>query len=94
MIDDSSMLMRPGNLVASEIDGETVVMNISTGAFFQLNGMGSRIWEALATPMTLAELCRKMQHGHDVDTETCRRDVTDFVTLLSGRELLTVAPPA
>jgi hypothetical protein len=89
-IDDATMLARPANLVASEIDGEMVILNIESGHFFQLNQIGSRIWEALEVPSTMGELCRAMHDRFEVDEQTCRRDVVEFVGLLSQNGLVTV----
>lgn len=90
-IDDSCTLARPANLVASEIDGEMVILNIESGHFFQLNQIGSRIWEALETPTTLGDLYRAMEDRFDVDQQTCRRDIAEFVDLLSKNDLVTIA---
>jgi hypothetical protein len=89
-IDDATILARPANLVASEIDGEMVILDIESGHFFQLNQIGSRIWEALEAPTTMGELCRSMQDRFDVDQETCRGDVSDFVARLSENGLVTI----
>ena len=89
-IDDATILARPANLVASEIDSEMVILDIESGHFFQLNQIGSRIWEALEAPTTMGELCRSMQDRFDVDQETCRRDVNDFVARLSENGLVTI----
>jgi hypothetical protein len=89
-IDDATILARPANLVASEIDGEMVILDIESGHFFQLNQIGSRIWEAIEAPTTMAELCRSMQDRFDVDQKTCRRDVNDFVAQLSQSGLVTI----
>jgi hypothetical protein len=87
-IDDTTMLSRPGNLVASEIDGEAVILSIDSGQFFQLNQVGSRIWDALAVPTAMGDLCRAMQDRFDVDQDTCRRDIADFVALLAQHGLV------
>ncbi|MGN6374534.1 MAG: PqqD family peptide modification chaperone [Sphingomonas sp.] len=92
--DDDTVLSRPANLVASEIDGEMVILNVDSGYFFQLNQIGSRIWEALDTPMTVGALCRTMQGRFDVDPETCLGDVTAFVGSLIDNDLVTVEPRA
>jgi hypothetical protein len=93
-IDPAAPLSRPANLAASEIDGEMVILNLDSGHFFQLNQVGSRIWEALETPMTMAELCRAMEQRFDVDPDTCQRDCEAFVGTLSAHALVTVGPAA
>lgn len=90
-IDPAALISRPPGVVASEIDGEVVVLDVATGRFFQLNAIGSHIWAALQTPASLAALIAAMQAEFDVDADECHADVTDFVTRLSGSGLLTVA---
>jgi hypothetical protein len=87
-IDDATTLARPGNLVASEIDGEMVILNVDSGHFFQLNQVGSRIWEALETPVTTGALCRAMEDRFEVDEATCRSDLVEFIGLLSQHGLV------
>ena len=87
-VDDATILSRPANLVASEIDGEAVILDVDSGQFFQLNRVGSRVWAALATPMAMGDLCRAMQDAFDVDEDTCRRDVADFVALMARHGLV------
>ena len=93
-IDPATLLSRPANLAVSEIDGEMVILNLDSGHFFQLNQVGSRIWEALETPLTMVELCRAMVQRFDVDPDTCRRDCEAFVDALSAHALVTVGPAA
>ena len=87
-VDDATILSRPANLVASEIDGEAVILDVDSGQFFQLNKIGSRIWAALAAPMTMRELCRAMEEAFAVDPDTCRRDVLTFVGQMARHGLV------
>jgi hypothetical protein len=93
-IDPAAALSRPANLAASEIDGELVILNLDSGHFFQLNPVGSRIWEALETPATMAELCCAMEQRFDVDPDACRRDIEAFIAALSAHALVTIGPDA
>ena len=45
-------IARAEGLVASEVNGEIVVLSIELGHFFHLNATGSRIWNLLTAPMT------------------------------------------
>lgn len=90
-MDPAAFLSRPANLAASAIDGEMVILNLDSGLFFQLNPIGSRIWEALETPTTFAQLCQTMEDTFDVDADTCRHDIEEFISALSAHALVTVA---
>jgi hypothetical protein len=85
---DAARLARAEGLVASEVNGEIVILNIDSGHFFQLNPTGSRIWTLLEAPMTIAELCEKASERFAVDAEECRRDITEFAERLLDKGLL------
>ncbi|MEO8259987.1 MAG: PqqD family protein [Acidobacteriota bacterium] len=85
---DDSRLARAEGLVASEVNGEIVILSIDSGHFFHLNSTGSRLWTLLETPLTVAELCEAARARFAVDAEDCRRDVTEFVQGLVAKGLL------
>jgi len=81
-------IARAEGLVASEVNGEIVVLSIELGHFFHLNATGSRIWNLLTAPMTVAALCAAMGERFAVGAEECRRDVTEFVEGMLDKGLL------
>lgn len=85
---DNSRLARAEGLVASEVNGEVVILSIDSGHFFQLNATGSRLWNLLERPMTVAELCTEARKRFAVDADACRRDVIEFVSGLVDKGLL------
>jgi hypothetical protein len=86
--DDEARLARAEGLVASDVDGEIVILSIDSGHFFHLNATGSRIWELLDVPMTVTELCEKAVERFAVDAEACRRDIGEFVLGMRAKGLL------
>ena len=53
---DDAHIARAEGLVASDVNGEVVILSIEVGHFFHLNATASRIWDLLDAPMTLAAL--------------------------------------
>jgi hypothetical protein len=87
-VTDDARVARADGLVASEIDGDLVILSIDSGHFFHLNATGSRLWDLLDAPMTVAELCDKARQRFAVDADECRRDVGAFVQGLRDKGLL------
>ena len=87
-VTDDARIARADGLVASEIDGDLVILSIDSGHFFHLNATGSRLWDLLDAPMTVAELCDKARQRFAVDADECRRDVGAFVRGLRDKGLL------
>jgi hypothetical protein len=87
-IDLKTTLVRSSQVVASEIDGETVVMDIDSGNCYAIDGNGCRIWRMLASPISLKDLILSLMRDFDVYPETCENDVLRFVYELSEKGFL------
>ena len=74
-----SCIVRDPDLVATEMDGELVMMSIERGEYFGLNRVGSRIWELLHSPMRMHELCDRLEQEFEIDAARCREEVLAFV---------------
>jgi hypothetical protein len=44
------------HVVHETIDGETILIHLGTGTYYSLDGVGSEVWQVLATGRTLASL--------------------------------------
>lgn len=81
--------IRASHLVATDMDGETVMMNVSQGTYFGLGGIGGRIWTLLAEPVTTEQMVRTICAEYAVDEATCRADVAQFLQELLAHGLVT-----
>ena len=77
-------------IVASDIDGETVMMSIENGKYYGLDDIGSRIWELIERPVKVSDLIDTLLERFDVDRETCERDVLKFLNELNDDKVLKV----
>lgn len=72
----SDKLAASDDVVAREVAGETVLLNLATGTYFGLNAVGGRIWQLLdAEGCTLAEASAKLQQEFEVSSEVADADV-------------------
>jgi len=77
-------------IVASDIDGETVMMSIENGEYYGLDDIGSRIWELIEKPVKVSNLIDTLLERFDVDRGTCEKDVLKFLNDLNGDNILVV----
>ena len=68
-------LVRNPSLTTAELDGEVVMLSLETNRYYGLNSVGTRIWEILAQPMTLAQVCDILMNEYDVTREQCETEV-------------------
>ena len=81
-------LVRSDEPLTALVDGETVMLSPSEGAYFALDSVGTRIWELLEQPRTIDELCETLCSEYDVELEPCRHDVAELVDQLREAKLL------
>lgn len=84
-------IIRNPHMITADMDGETVMMGVAQGAYFGLGGIGSRVWELLAQPMTMAQLVEAVCAEYAVDEATCRADVQQFLDALAAQGLVQAA---
>ncbi|MBU0724709.1 MAG: lasso peptide biosynthesis PqqD family chaperone [Alphaproteobacteria bacterium] len=85
---------RADDLLTADIDGELLMMSVEQGRYFNLNAVGSRIWELLAVPMTVDGLVDTLTAEYDVSSADARQEVERFLGALRERGLLVTAPAA
>lgn len=74
----------------ADIDGDKVMMNIDKGQYYMINEIGSDIWSILENEITIEELLNKLIDKYDIDKETCKTDVIEFLGRLSDEELIEI----
>lgn len=92
---DSSLELRMrvrrlDDVLETEIDEETVMMDIEKGSYFGLNPTGSKIWTLLAEPVVIGDLCDRLTEEFKVPQEQCEEQVVRFLENLLERGLLKV----
>lgn len=85
---DSVVTAKPG-LMASEIDGELVMMDESSGTYFSLDPVAAAIWHRLAEPASVSVVCASLLDEFDVDEATCHAETLAFLEELRAANLIT-----
>lgn len=73
---------------AIEIDGEVAMMNIEKGKYHGFNDVGSHIWELIKLPITGNQIIENLLNEYDVDAETCKASVINFLSDLYTEDLI------
>jgi len=89
-----TLLARSPDILASDMDGETVMLAISSGRYYSLDPVGSAVWEALEEPRTWADLVAHLVGRFEVGEEQCRAETGDFLAEMLAEGILLVHDPA
>jgi len=71
-----------------EIDGEMLIINVETGYYFSLDGVGSLIWSMLAEGVDERDMVARIMSEYEVDESRARDDLYELVDALAAEELV------
>lgn len=88
----ATRVQQNAEIIAMEMDGEAVLLNLETAHYYGMPKVSSRIWSLIAEPHTIGEVCDSLMQQFDVDRETCEKEVMQFVKVLRHQGLIDVLP--
>ena len=68
-------------------DGEAVLLDLDTHAYYGLNVTGARIWQLLTRGFDLAHISEELQNQFDVTADQAQDHVSQFTNDLVGAKL-------
>jgi hypothetical protein len=78
------------NVQGTTLDGETVLLDLSTGRYYTLNRVGSAIWERCTGHQSLRDIHATLCTRFDASPERIADDLLALVTHLGHEGLLTL----
>lgn len=89
-VDAQTLVTAAEHPVATTIEGELVLLNIETGMYQGLHGVGPHIWDLLQEPTSVESIVETLVTEYDVDAESCEADVRTFIEMLSEENLVEI----
>ena len=86
------------DVVFRDLAGEVVILTLTTGTYFGLNEVGTRIWHLIAEQGSTEKVIEAFLAEYEVEEEQLRRDVDDLIRQLMDKGLVRTdaeeTPPA
>lgn len=84
----SLIVTRGKDCVSTEIDGETVILNVSTGIYSGADAVGTFVWGLLEKPVKVTDIYERILERYDVAAESCRSDLLKYLRSLADNRLI------
>jgi len=81
------------NVSFKQIADESVLLNLSSGTYFGLNSVGTRIWSLLAEGKSVSTVCDVIEHEYASERQQIERDVRALVQTLLDNHLIRASGP-
>lgn len=86
----ASRVIAAPDLMASDLAGELVLLNLADGVYYGLDSVGAHIWRLLDQTPTVRAVVDDVVAQYHVDRVRCEDDVLTFLGDLSARGLVVV----
>ncbi len=88
---ESTVQRKDGQLLASEVGDELVMMDLESGNYISLNRMGHIIWQQTAQPVKVRDLLHYLTERFNVTEEQCAVDTFTYLNNMCQQNLLVVS---
>ena len=89
-MDMNTVITRNNEILASDMDGETVMMHIENGKYYNLGKTGGAIWSLLDEPIKIETLIEQLMDKFSVTREQCEQDTIPFLQKLIDNGLIQI----
>ena len=83
-------LRLPGDVLISDLDGETVLLSLTSESYFGLDRVGSRMLAAVTAADSVEAAYETLASEYDVDRQQLRQDLVEMLDNLLAHGLLEV----
>ena len=90
VVDLNTVVVQTEDLLSSELDGDTVLMSLTQAAYYGLDSTAQRIWNMIAQPCRVVDVCEQLISDYAVEPAVCERDVCAFLTELKKEGLIRI----
>jgi hypothetical protein len=78
----------PAHVMSRLVDDETVLLDLQSGMYFGLDGVGQLIWEGISRGESLGAIAAVIASEYEVDEAQALNDAIEFTSDLVERGLL------
>lgn len=86
-MNEESIFRRP-DAVWSDLDGQVAVLDMASGQYYEVRGVGGAIWRYIDEPRSLSQIVEHVMAGFDVERAACETDIRRFIDNLRAAGLL------
>jgi hypothetical protein len=81
----------PDSVLSTELHDEGVLLNLETGEYFGLDGVGMEMWKVLRANGDVGAARAALLEQYDVAEDVLAKDLDELIAKLAERKLLVLA---
>lgn len=93
-MNESTVIRLIKQLDVTDLSGEKVMIDFSTGKYFLLKGSANDIWDILVaakdSPVSIGDVKAKLLEIYDVDADVCLASIISFFEQMKKNEFIEI----
>jgi hypothetical protein len=89
-MNENSKISLVKKLEVTDLAGEKVMIDFSSGKYFLLKGAANEIWDCIKKDITVSEIEAHLLSVYDIDKNTCHISVIEFLEKLKAYQFIEV----
>jgi hypothetical protein len=89
-VSPASTVVAVQDQVSSVVDGEAVILGLTSGVYYGLDPVGTRIWELIKEPASVAQVRDALLAEYEVEPERCEADLLELLQRLLDEGMIEV----
>lgn len=81
-------ICRAEGKIFTELDGETVILDMESGVYMGLDEVGTCIWQNIEHKISVEKLVERLLGEYDVEQEVCLADLKLFLSDMVENKLI------
>jgi hypothetical protein len=90
IITANELVVQSDGYLVSEMNGEKVMLSIENGKYYNLGQIGGRVWELIASPVTIQDVVKQLVTEYEIESGSCEQQVRQFLQQLAAEGLIQV----
>lgn len=90
MIDFTQKVSVPEDTLIRELEGESVLLNLTNEKYYGLNKVGTRMWNALEKSASIQAAYDQLKAEYDVEPQRLRDDLEKLIVQLQAQGLISI----
>ncbi len=78
-------------VISETIQGETIIIHLTTGTYYSLQGSGAEVWESIAGAASASEIADELSSRYGIPAADAEPSVVQLLEELEREELIAVS---
>ena len=83
--------LKTDNTAATVIDGEAIIVNLTTGVYYSMDKVGAEVWEMIGQGMSTLQIAAAVAARYEIEQDKARVDIERLTEKLGAEDLIVIS---